>query len=77
MENNVPTALEFFMKQKTYTNIEQFMIEFAKLHVEAALKTADEKATVTPIDYEEGSWRPIWGVDSDSILNAYPLTNIK
>jgi len=56
------------------------MIEFAKLHVEAALKEASENATVTPIDHEEiseGSFRPIWGVDDDSILNSYPLKNIK
>jgi hypothetical protein len=56
------------------------MIEFAKLHVEAALKAASKNATVTPVDHEEileGSFRPIWGVDKDSILNAYPLDNIK
>jgi hypothetical protein len=56
------------------------MIEFAKLHVEAALKAASKNATVTPVDHEEiseGSFRPIWGVDEDSILNAYPSTNIK
>jgi hypothetical protein len=80
----IPTAEEFY-KQITsclinHKDIKTAMIEFAKLHVEAALKTADEKATVTPIDHEEiseDSWRPVWGVDSDSILNAYPLTNIK
>jgi len=73
------TALEFFQKGE-FTTIPQLMIEFAQMHVQEALKKADEKATVTPIDHEEiseGSWRPIWGVDSDSILNAYPLTNIK
>ena len=56
------------------------MIEFAKLHVKEALKQASENATVTPIDHEEiseGSFRPIWGVDDESILNAYPLENIK
>ena len=63
MENDIPTALEFFIKQKTYTNIEQFMIEFAKLHVEAALNAA-----CTSDGYE---------IDEESILNAYPLTNIK
>jgi hypothetical protein len=58
----------------------RIMIEFAKLHVQEALKVASEEATVTPIDHEEiseGSFRPIWGVDDDSILNAYPLENIK
>jgi hypothetical protein len=46
------------------------MIEFAKLHVEAALKEAAEKAIT-----EE-----VWGdyyVDKKSILNSYPLTSIK
>jgi hypothetical protein len=60
--------------------IDEMLVEFAKLHVEAALKAANEKATVTPIDHEEiseGSFRPIWDVDGNSILNAYPLTNIK
>lgn len=84
------TAEEFLMKEEFVdtleykqgylNNVKNYMIEFAKLHVEAALKEASEKATVTPIDHEEiseGSFRPIWGVDDDSILNSYPLTNIK
>jgi len=84
MKNNIPTAEKFYtdfvIEHKSDGKTLDLMIEFARLHVEAALEAADEKATVTPIDHEEiseGSWRPIWGVDSDSILNAYPLTNIK
>jgi hypothetical protein len=51
------------------------MIEFAKLHVEAALREASEKATVeTEPDYQGGE---LSSVDKDSILNAYPLENIK
>lgn len=55
------------------------MIEFAKLHVQEALKAADEKAKTTVVDYEFELEppTPIWGVDSDSILNAYPLDKIK
>ena len=59
---------------------QELMIEFAKMHVQEALKQASEKAFVTPIDHEEiseGSFRPIWGVDDESILNAYSLENIK
>jgi hypothetical protein len=54
------------------------MIEFAKLHVQEALKAADEKAKTTVVDYEFELEppTPIWGVDSDSILNAYPLDKI-
>ena len=79
------TAEEFLL-QKPFilgmTRADQViaMIEFAKMHVQEALKQASEKAFVTPIDHEEiseGSFRPIWGVDDESILNAYPLENIK
>jgi hypothetical protein len=42
------------------------MIEFAKLHVEAALKEANKRAIMTGY------------IDSgQTILNAYPLKNIK
>ena len=61
-------------------SVKEAMIEFAKYHVEQALKAADNNATIDIIDREEiseGSFRPIYGVDSKSILNAYPLENIK
>jgi hypothetical protein len=77
MENDIPTALEFFIKQKTYTNIEQFMIEFAKLHVEAALKQASEQAKVKVKQGELGAFDMRPSVKKKSIINAYPLTNIK
>ena len=47
------------------------MIEFAKLHVEQALKEASEKATTD--GYGDG----YAGIDEESILTAYPLENIK
>lgn len=51
------------------------IIEFAKFHVEAALKAASNKAT-TNSEYI-GSYGEGLDVDKKSILNAYPLTNIK
>ena len=90
MENKIPTAEEFIQQYAIWTvqdspdtmttvidkaDCLEAMIEYAKLHVKAALEAAADKATVTPIDHEEiseGSFRPIWGVDDDSILNAYP-----
>jgi leucyl aminopeptidase len=86
--NMIPTAEEFLEQQDCIRNVENFfndvqpidLIEFAKLHVEAALKAASEKATVTVIDHEEiseVSFKAIWGVDDDSILNAYSIENIK
>ena len=73
------TAAEFF-DEGNFNNVTDMLIEFAKIHVQEALKQASENATVTPIDHEEiseGSFRPIWGVDDESILNAYPLENIE
>ena len=49
---------------------EEDMIEFAKLHVEAALYVASERADLT----DNGRF-PY--VDKASILNSYPLSNIK
>ena len=73
------TAAEFF-DEGNFNNVTDMLIEFAKMHVLEALKQASENATVTPIDHEEiseGYFIPIWGVDDESILNAYPLENIK
>lgn len=48
--------------------VENAMIEFAKYHVEQALKYASEEAVT--INYGQN-------VSKDSILDAYPLENIK
>lgn len=48
------------------------MIEFAKMHVQAALKAASEKASVYA---DEGGYSEF--VDEHSILNSYPESNIK
>jgi hypothetical protein len=70
----VPTAEEVIDKMVKFASVNdtinctvyslsKVMIDFAKLHVEAALKAADD--------------RPLSGVDDESILTAYPLENIK
>ena len=53
----------------TAKDIKKAMIEFAKLHVEEALKQASEQVYVSDTVFCE--------IDKDSILNAYPLENIK
>ena len=61
------------------SDISEMMIEFAKLHVAAALKEASEKATAfskTSV-YGGESIRKRATVSTASILNAYPLENIK
>jgi hypothetical protein len=77
----IPTAEE--LGNKLYQPLDmscnefaiKLAIEFAKLHVEAALKAASKKAKVVDvgIDYaiEE------WAVEKSSILNSYPSKNIK
>lgn len=78
-------------------DLSDFAIEFAKLHVEAALKEASENAYFITRDHDmynreylkyvdidpndtEGDTFCYGGsivINEDSILNAYPLENIK
>ena len=53
----------------TAKNIKKAMIEFAKMHVEEALKQASEQVYVSDTVFCE--------IDRDSILKAYPLNLIK
>ena len=74
--SKIPTAKLILTGKETYDleyptvskhDALEAMIEFAKLHVEAALKEAKnllKDGYVTPQDEQD-------------ILNAYPLTNIK
>jgi hypothetical protein len=70
----IPTAEEFLdLQHKNVPSIEfdirEVMIEFAKLHVEAALEeAANEYYPRTKENFE---------LVADRFLNAYPLTNIK
>ena len=84
---NIQTAEEFWNKQSPMMNIPNAMIEFAKLHVEAALKAASESRCINMYDKTwfaqslEPSTKILDRVNitvyKDSILNAYPLNNIK
>jgi len=49
------------------------IIEFAKYHVEQALKCASESAEII----FTGEGQEDYDIDKESILTAYPLTNIK
>lgn len=58
--------------------IKTALLGFAKLHVEAALKEASKKAECcTDAIVDLGHTIIEAYVEKDSILNAYPLTNIK
>jgi hypothetical protein len=75
----IPTAENFliinddkdFRLSMSGRYVSEMMVEFAKLHVEAALKQASKKAIC--IEYMEGEY----DVKTDSILNSYSLDNIK
>lgn len=66
-DNSIPTAEEFLndIKNITYSQ-EEMMIEFAKLHVEAALQSAADNYSEGPSDVVE-----------KLILSSYPENNIK
>ena len=74
----IPTAEDIFFRNAGKTiNQEEYsaMIEFAKMHVEQALKEASEgqikKDIYMMAEYGESmNWK-------ESILNSYPLENIK
>jgi hypothetical protein len=76
--NTIPTAKEFiqnYIKENnddSFIDMEESMIEFAKMHVEAALEAAAIDATTKFIPFTDDE-----EVDRDSIRNAYPLENIK
>ena len=83
VENRIPTAEEFFISvvgenpDEFNGYIKECMIEFAKLHVEAALKEASEKASLTDFAYEFLQEGAPDAIDKETILKAYPLENIK
>lgn len=82
-ESKIPTAKDLIAPIGGIGIIQQvgleiLMQEFAKLHVEAALKAAAEKAelmTLTFSNPDPNEWEK--RINSASILNAYPTDNIK
>ena len=70
----IPTAEEYLRNYVgnniiAYGDITHIMIEFAKLHVEAALKEAANE--YYPKD------KPNFELVAERFINAYPLENIK
>lgn len=59
--------------------IGEWLKEFAKYHVQKALEAASIKVklSVDLHDFIEDSWTKGDKIDKDSILNAYPLENVK
>lgn len=84
--DNMITAKDFWnnaCKNEKLKSPADIMIEFAKLHVEAALKKASENVEVNYNLLEDYNKTllldeniEVYAINS-SILNAYPLENIK
>jgi len=81
------TAEKLLKSKETYeddyptvsiSDAHEAMIEFAKLHVLSALTNASRKVLlgVDLYDYIEETFSSDEWFDKESILNAYPLTNI-
>ena len=93
MDKEIPTArifLQNLIEENNYDSnidIEDAMIEFAKLHVEAALKEAYLNSEMRVSENDTNEFQSFTDnyddgyvtitVSKDSILNAYPLNNIK
>lgn len=81
MENNIPTAEEFFKEELsgeplTQESVEEALVNFAKLHLQAQQEAILEKVRANHIE----CWGQRTGdieIDKDSIINAYPLNLIK
>jgi hypothetical protein len=74
------TAKEFlknYLKHNPDCKYDDVMIEFAKFHVEKALKKACEEVDFTSETYRSIQQGSHFEVDKESIINAYPLENIK
>jgi len=75
----VPTAETFliinddkdFRLSMSGIYVSEMMIAFAKVHVEAALKAVYENIEYTEV------YSSVFYVVEESILNSYPLSNIK
>ena len=75
----IPTAKEVMAKHLNVVNVKPTaildgMIEFAKLHVEQALKEVVNNAEIDDYD-KHMQYSP--SINENSILNSYPLDKIK
>lgn len=76
----IPTAAAFLKKHlknyKSNAPIEGYMIEFARVHVKAALQEAADNAEWISVPPRMTNMDGV-EVDKNSILSAYPESNIK
>ena len=66
------TAAEFF-DEGNFNNVTDMLIEFAKMHVQEALKQALESIPCLGSSTDIANYEEV----EEAILNSYPLENIK
>ena len=66
------TAAEFF-DEGNFNNVTDMLIEFAKMHVQEALKQALESIPCLGSSTDIASYEEV----EDAVLNSYSLENIK
>ena len=66
------TAAEFF-DEGNFNNVTDMLIEFAKMHVQEALKEALDSIPCLGSSTDIASYEEV----EEDVLNAYPLENIK
>lgn len=93
MKNEIPTAKEYcqlylFNNKLKKPNLYDAIVAFTKLHVEEALKQAYYSSQLSGYDVEknkasETRWKTVtcggveYSTNQKSIIEAYPLENIK
>lgn len=74
--NSLMTAEEFEQENaERFDSYSEMMASFARMHVENALNISSENAIIKR-EYDNCIGEVI-DIDRDSILNSYPLTNIR
>jgi len=68
------TVVQFLKTKSIDDSLEALFIEFAQMHCKEQAKAIIDNVEIINYD-EHGQYSP--SVNEDSILNAYPLTNIK
>lgn len=77
--SKIPTAEEFkiIKYSQNIFNDSEIMIEFAKLHVETCKKEYLQHGFGRYMEHAFDKYPVRVPIDEDSILNVYPLENIK
>ena len=70
----IPTALDFWLLHQDEMEDTEIMIEFTKLHLKAQAEAIIKHAVIKQVyDHMDSSY---FGIDEDSVREAYSLLNV-